>query len=102
MKTITFQLSTSDAEISSLIRWKTDSEISHVDVVTPEGKPLGVYIAGELDETTSVSSPEVVPLGVPRRGFRLKFSRQSLSFRPAKRPGIGSPLAFPFKEPLGF
>jgi hypothetical protein len=43
-KSITWQFSTSDAEISSLIRWKTDSEISHVDVVTPEGKLLGAHI----------------------------------------------------------
>jgi hypothetical protein len=46
MKTITWQFSTGDSRISTLIRWKTDSEISHVDVVTPEGKLLGAHIEG--------------------------------------------------------
>jgi hypothetical protein len=41
MPHITWQFSTTDNEVSAVIRWKTDSEISHVDVITPEGKLLG-------------------------------------------------------------
>lgn len=44
MKNLIFQFSTGDSKLSELIRWKTDSEISHVDVVTPEGKLLGAHI----------------------------------------------------------
>lgn len=44
MKSLTWQFSTGDSTISKAIRWKTDSEISHVDVVTPEGRLLGAHI----------------------------------------------------------
>lgn len=45
MKTITFQFVRGESLVSHLIEWKGDSEISHVNVVTPEGKLLGALIA---------------------------------------------------------
>lgn len=46
MKTITFQFVRGTAFVSHLIEWKGDSEISHVNVVTPEGKLLGSLMNG--------------------------------------------------------
>jgi hypothetical protein len=46
MKTITFQFVRGDAFVSHLIEWKGDSEISHVNVVTPDGKLLGSLMDG--------------------------------------------------------
>lgn len=48
MKEITFQFVTGKEAASELIRWKTDSEISHVNVVTPEGKLLGALMNGGI------------------------------------------------------
>ena len=47
---ITWQFVTTSDEVSALIRWKTDSEISHVNAVTPEGKLLGALLDGGLQE----------------------------------------------------
>jgi hypothetical protein len=44
MKGITFQFVRGDALISHLIEWKGDSEISHVNVVTPDGQLLGALM----------------------------------------------------------
>jgi hypothetical protein len=46
VKTITFQFVTGNEAASALIRWKTDSEISHVNVVMPDGKLLGALLDG--------------------------------------------------------
>jgi hypothetical protein len=45
-KTITWQFSTGDDAESALIRWKNDSEISHVDVITQNGDLLGARFKG--------------------------------------------------------
>lgn len=45
MKSITFQFVRGESLVSHLIEWKGDSEISHVNVVTPEGKLLGALMA---------------------------------------------------------
>ncbi|MFL6314786.1 MAG: hypothetical protein ACJ71W_21995 [Terriglobales bacterium] len=44
MRSITFQFVRGEAFISHLIEWKGDSEISHVNVVTPDGKLLGALM----------------------------------------------------------
>lgn len=49
MKELTWQFVSGKGEISELIRWKTDSEISHVNVVTPEGNLLGALMEGGVE-----------------------------------------------------
>jgi hypothetical protein len=46
MKTITFQFVRGEEFVSHLIEWKGDSEVSHVNVVTPDGKLLGSLMDG--------------------------------------------------------
>lgn len=48
-KQITWQFVTGNSAASELIRWKTDSEISHVNVVTPDGKLLGALQDGGVE-----------------------------------------------------
>jgi hypothetical protein len=46
MKDITFQFVRGTSVASHLIEWKGDDEISHVNVVTPDGKLLGSLMDG--------------------------------------------------------
>jgi hypothetical protein len=50
MKTITFQFVTEDSDLSALIRWKTDSEISHVNLCTPDGFLQGALLEGGIQK----------------------------------------------------
>jgi len=46
MKSITFQFVHGTGLGSRLIEWKGDSEVSHVNVVTPDGQLLGALLNG--------------------------------------------------------
>jgi hypothetical protein len=46
MKSITFQFVRGEQFVSHLIEWKGDSEISHVNVITSDGRLLGSLMDG--------------------------------------------------------